>query len=170
MNLTFQKISRDVNRQNFDCGVDSLNAYLKKYAWQNFKKNVGVTILAFEEDKRDKILGYYTVSMAQINFEHLPSELSKGLPRYPVPAMRIGRLAVDRFAHAKGVGSALLRDALQRAITLSTEVGTCAVLVDAINEQAKSFYEHYGFVALNDLPSSLVLPVTTIAQTYELSE
>jgi GNAT superfamily N-acetyltransferase len=168
MNLAFEKIIRHANRQNFDCGLDSLNVYLKKYAWQNFKKNVGVTILVFEEGKRDRILGYYTVSMAQINFEHLPPGLSKGLPRYPVPAMRVGRLAVDRSVQVKGVGSALLRNALQRAITLSTEVGTCAVLVDAINEQAKSFYEHYGFVALNDLPSALVLPVTTIAQTYEL--
>jgi GNAT superfamily N-acetyltransferase len=69
----------------------------------------------------------------------LPPGLSKGLPRYPVPAMRVGRLAVDRSVQVKGVGSALLRNALQRAITLSTEVGTCAVLVDAINEQAKSF-------------------------------
>jgi GNAT superfamily N-acetyltransferase len=170
MNLSFEKISRDVNRKNFDCGVDSLNEYLKKYAWQNFKKNVGVTILAFEEDKRDKILGYYTVSMAQVDFEHLPPEVSKGLPRYPVAAMRIGRLAVDRSAQAKGVGSALLRDALRRAVTLSIEVGTCAVLVDAINEQAKDFYEYYGFMALNDLPSALVLPVVTIAQAYELNE
>jgi len=170
MNLTFEKISRDANRQNFDCGVDSLNEYLKKYAWQNFKKNVGVTILAFEKGKRDRILGYYTVSMAQINFEHLPPGLSKGLPRYPVPAIRIGRLAVDRSVLAKGVGSALLRNALQRAIALSTQLGTCAVLVEAISEQARSFYEHYGFVTLHDLPSSLVLPVTTIAQTYELDE
>ncbi len=170
MNLTFEKISRDVNRKNFDCSVHSLNEYLKKYAWQNFKKNVGVTILAFEEGSRDKILGYYTVSMAQIDFEHLPLELSKGLPRYPVPAMRIGRIAVDRSAQAKGVGSALLKDALRRAVALSTEVGTSAVLVDAINEQAKGFYEHYGFVALNDLPSALVLPVATIVRAFELYE
>ena len=170
MNHVFEKISRGVNRQDFDCGVDSLNAYLKKYAWQNFKKNVGVTILAFEEGKRDKILGYYTVSIAQIDFEHLPPELSKGLPRYPVPAIRIGRLAVDRYAQAKGVGSTLLRDAFQRAVALSSEVGTCAVLVEAINEQAKGFYEHYGFMALNDLPSALVLPIATIAQAYELYE
>ena len=170
MNLVFEKISQGVNHQDFDCGVDNLNAYLKKYAWQNFKKNIGVTILAFEEGKRNKILGYYTVSMVQINFEHLPPELSKGLPRYPVPAMRIGRLAVDRSAQAKGVGSSLLMDALQRAVALSTEVGTCAVLVDAINEQAKGFYEHYGFIALNDLPLALVLPFATIAQVYELYE
>ncbi len=170
MNLAFEKISRDVNRKNFDCGVNSLNEYLKKYAWQNFKKNVGVTILAFEEGSRDKILGYYTVSMAQIDFEHLPLELSKGLPRYPVPAMRIGRIAVDRSAQAKGVGSALLKDALRRAVALSTEVGTSAVLVDAINEQAKGFYEHYGFVALNDLPSALVLPVATIVRAFDLYE
>lgn len=170
MNLAFEKISRDANRQTFDCGVDSLNEYLKKYAWQDFKKNVRVTILVFEKGKRDRIIGYYTVSMAQINFIHLPPELLKGLPRYPVSAMRVGRLAVDRSVQSKGVGSALLRNALQRATALSTEVGTCAVLVDAINEQAKSFYEHYGFVALNDLPSSLVLPVATIAQTYELDE
>ncbi len=170
MNLVFEKISRGVNRLNFDCGVDSLNAYLKKYAWQNFKKNVGVTILAFERGKLNKIIGYYTVSMAQIDFEHLPPEGSKWLLHYPVHAMRIGRLAVDRSAQSKGVGSALLRDALQRAIALSTEVGTSIILLDAINEQAKSYYEHYGFVALEDLTLALVLPATTIAQAYELYE
>ena len=74
---------------------------------------------------------------------------------------RIGRLAFDHSVQVKQVGSALLREALQRAIGLSTEIGTCAVLVDALSE-------HYGFVAVNGLPSSLVLPVSTIAHTHEL--
>ncbi len=100
--------------------------------------------------------------MAQVNFENLPADLAKGIPRYPAPAMRIGRLAVDRSAQGAGLGGGLLRHALYRAVELSREVGTCIILVDAIDENAKRFYEKYGFVSLIDLPLSLVLPMETI--------
>ena len=163
MKLIFEKISRKVDRDSFDCGVAGLNEYVKRYALQNLKKNVGVTIAAVAEGNRKRILGYYSVSMAQVEFELLPADLVKGLPRYPVPAMRLGKLAVDRSAQGLGVGAALLRDALLRAVELSRKVGTCVVLVDASDENAKKFYEQYGFIPLTDIPLMLVLPVETIA-------
>lgn len=163
MKFIFEKISRNVDREGFDCGTPRLNDYLRRYALQNMMKNVGVTIVAVAEDNRKRILGYYSVSMAQVEFERMPEDLAKGLPRYPVPAMRLGRLAVDTSAQGKGIGGALLRDALLRAVSLSLEVGTCVVLVDAIGEEAKAFYERYGFIPLRDVPLTLVLPVQTIA-------
>ena len=164
MKFIFEKLSRDFARDDFDCGIESLNDFLKRYALQNLKKNISVTMVAASEENRKKILGYYSVSMAQVDFENLPAELAKGIPRYPVPAMRIGRLAVDRAAQGVGLGGRLLRHALSRALELSQEVGTCIVLVDAIDENAKRFYEKYGFVSLIDLPLSLVLPMETIAE------
>ena len=168
MKFVFEKISRDVTRGAFDCGVASLNDYVKRYALQNLKKNVGVTVIAVPEDNRKRILGYYSVSMGQVEIKLLPEDLAKGLPRYPVPAMRIGRLAVDRSTQGMGVGAALLRDALLRAVELSRKVGTCVVLVDAIDESAMKFYERYGFIPLKDIPLTLVLPVETIAAAFEL--
>lgn len=171
MKFRFEKLSRDFARADFDCGIESLNVFLKRYALQNLKKNVSVTIVAVSEEKPKKILGYYSVSMAQVTFEELPEDLSKGIPRYyPVPALRIGKLAVDRSTQGMGLGGELLRDALMRALDLSSEIGTCVVLVDAIDENAKRFYERYGFVALLDLPLSLVLPVETIAEAYRKSK
>ncbi len=164
MKFIFEKLSRDFVRADFDCGIESLNDFLKRYALQNLKKNVNVTIVAVSEDNPKKILGYYSVSMAQVNFENLPADLAKGIPRYPVPAMRFGRLAVDRAAQGAGLGGELLRHALYRAVDLSQEVGTSIVLVDALDENAKRFYERYGFVSLVDLPLSLVLPMETISE------
>ena len=164
MKFIFEKLSRDFARDDFDCGTESLDDFLKRYALQNLKKNISVTIVAVSEENPKKILGYYSVSMAQVDFEDLPADLAKSIPRYPVPAMRIGRLAVDRAAQGTGLGGGLLRHALYRALELSREVGTCIVLVDAIDENAKRFYEKYGFVSLIDLPLSLVLPMETIAE------
>ena len=164
MKLLFRKVSRDFARDDFDCGTENLNDFLKRYALQNLKKNINVTIVAVSEENPRKILGYYSVSMAQVNFENLPDGLAKGIPRYPVPAMRIGRLAVDRAAKGAGLGGELLRHALCRALELSREVGTCVVLVDAIDENAQRFYKKYGFVSLVDLPLSLLLPMETIAE------
>ena len=85
MKLIFEKISRNVDRDGFDCGVPSLNEYLKRYALQNLRKNVGVTIVATSDEDRKRVLGYYSVSMAQVEFDQMPEDLAKGLPRYPVP-------------------------------------------------------------------------------------
>ena len=164
MKFIFEKLSRDFARDAFDCRTESLNDFLKRYALQNLRKNISVTIVAVSAGNPKKILGYYSVSMAQVNFENLPVDLAKGIPRYPAPAMRIGRLAVDRAAQGVGLGGELLRHALYRALELSREVGTCIILVDAIDENAKRFYEKYGFVSLIDLPLSLVLPMETIAE------
>ena len=170
MKLIFEKISRNVNRDGFDCGVPSLNEYLKRYALQNLRKNVGVTIVATSDEDRKRVLGYYSVSMAQVEFDQMPEDLAKGLPRYPVPAMRLGRLAVDVSTRGMGVGAELLRDALMRAVGLSREVGTSVVLVDAIDDKAKAFYLHYGFIPLQDIPLTLVLPIATIASAFTAEE
>ncbi len=94
----------------------------------------------------------------------------KGLPRYPVPAIRLGRLAVDVSTRGMGIGAALLRDALLRAVGLSREVGTCVMLVDAIDYKAKAFYQRYGFIPLQDIPLTLVLPIETIASAFAAEE
>jgi predicted GNAT family N-acyltransferase len=100
--------------------------------------------------------------MAEITIELLPTEFQKGLPRYPIPAMRIGRLAVDITKRGECLGTALLMECFRRAIVLSREIGVFAIVVDATNESAKDFYLKYGFIALHSQPMSLLIPLATI--------
>ena len=166
MNIKIVPISKNIDRKGFDCGIDELDQYLRQFAIPNDKKNIGKTFVAVLESKPDKPIGYYTVSMARILFTDLPDTIKKGLPKYPVPAMRIGKLAVD--SHFKGlrIGSVLLKDALMRAVNISSEVALNCVIVDALNETetAKSFYLKYGFVAFEDNPLTLVIPLKTIKE------
>lgn len=160
--LEYKIISYDptIDKSAFDCGIEPLNIYLKKYSGINDKKGIGKTFFLIDSKKR--LSGYYTVSMAEILFESLPDSVRKGIPRYPLPAMRIGRLAVDISQKGLGLGGRLLIDSLKRAIQLSLDIGIYVVLVDAKNEDAVAFYKHFGFKQLKDSNQTLYLPIETI--------
>jgi ribosomal protein S18 acetylase RimI-like enzyme len=164
--LQFVEISQKQDRASFDCGVPPLDEYLKKYAKQNHDKGVSLTFVAIDSTQPKKILGYYSVSSGQIEFESLPIEEKKRLPKYPVPITRIGRLAVDKSTKGKGIGRALLADALNRALTAAKTIGIYAVVVDAKDERAKSFYKKYGFVELKDKPFVLFFPIATVRDSF----
>jgi predicted GNAT family N-acyltransferase len=162
LKLEFEEISNKHDRPLFDCGVPALNDYLKRFAQQNHKKNISLTFVATLTDSPRTILGYYCVSMAQIEFDSLPTPFAKGLPRYPVPAMRIGRLAVSLEARGKGVGRDLLMDAFHRALEAAKSVGVFAIVVDAKDETAKNFYKKYQFTELLDHPKTLFILLSTL--------
>lgn len=165
--LDFKIISFDekIERASFDCREEALNDYLKKYAKNNHIKGIGKTFLLIDSSK--SLAGYYTVSMAEILYENLPEQSRKKLPRYPLPAMRIGRLAVDIKYQGLGLGGRLLVDALRRAINLFDDIGIYSVLVDAKNESAVHFYEHYGFIRFSDRSNTLFLPIETILKALK---
>jgi GNAT superfamily N-acetyltransferase len=109
----------------------------------------------------NQIAGYYTLASASLLLKDLPSDMGRKLPRYPtVPAVRMGRLAVDQTFRGQGLGGALLADALDRAIRL--DVAAYALMVDAKSAAAAAFYQHHGFIALPDSPSCLFLPLSVI--------
>ena len=144
--------------KNFNCGIDELNEYLKRYARSNHKKGIGKTfVLPMEKN----VKGYYTISMGDIEFHHIPEKWRSSLPKYPIPVCRIGRLAIDSTMQGKGSGGQLLIDALHRIAEAAKTVAAYAVVVDAKNNQAKTFYEHYGFTSYQDESSSLFLPLST---------
>ena len=155
--VSIKNIDKDLI-SSFDCGVNELNDFFHKYAKQNDKKNIGKTFVLLSDER---IIGYYTLSSAQIAFEEIPDELLKGLPRYPIPCMRIARLAVEKRFQKDGYDALLLKDALLRIVNLSQHTGIYFVLVDAKKESI-SFYEHYGFVSLKDADLTCLLPVATI--------
>jgi GNAT superfamily N-acetyltransferase len=148
-------------RQAFRCGKPSLDAFLHNLVSQYEKRRLGKTYVALARGEK-KVLGYYTLASGAIAFKEIPVKAAKKLPRHSVPVALLARLAVDDSAKGQGLGKMLLIDALQRCVTLSEQLGIHAVEVDAIDEEAKAFYEKFGFVALNDGALHLYLPMTTI--------
>ncbi len=129
--------------KEFSCGNDVLDAYLKEFARQNHKKGISKSFIALGEKS---VLGYYALSMACIEFVEIPETSNRGIPKYPVPVARIGRLAVDTQFQGKKIGTVLLIDALKKIQEASKIVAAYAVVVDAKNDSAKRFYEGFGFI------------------------
>lgn len=134
------------DRSQFRSGDADLDRFLHKYAGQNqFRHSVGTTYVAAEDDQ---LLGYATVAPGQMSADVLPAALRARLPGYPLPILRLGRLAVDARAQGQGVGGALLRHVLAMALRLADEFGCVGVLVDA-KAGAVEFYARFGFVPLD---------------------
>lgn len=149
----------DTDRSGFECGVEPLDRYFKTQVSQDIKRRVTACFTAL--DSSGRVAGYYTLASASILLTDLAESLAKKLPRYPnVPAVRMGRLAVDQDFKGKGLGAALLADALRRAVT--AEIAAYAFVVDAKDESAAEFYAHHGFRATADNPLFLYLPLTTV--------
>lgn len=141
--MEIKRLDKIQDRNVFDCGVEPLNDYLKKYALQNQKKDSGRTYVATNE--KNQIIGYYTLVFGSVSIEETTPEISAGLGKYPIPMILLARLAVDKNQKGKGLGKALMRDALLRAVRASEIAGLRAFLVHAKDESAKIFYEKLGF-------------------------
>jgi predicted GNAT family N-acyltransferase len=163
--LKLEPIKKYHRRDAFDCGEPALNEFLKKFARQNDERNIAKTFVAIDTGKN--VLGYYSVSAASVEFAGLPDDISERLPMYPIPAARIGRLAVDRSVQGSGLGNQLLIDALKRIYLSSEHIAVKVVLVDAVDEKARSFYEHFGFIRLPGAQLRLFLPIETVAEVFK---
>src|ERR1035437_3034804 len=149
-------------RTGFDSGSEALNSYFRQPVTQDIRRRVTACYVALTSEKG--IAGYYTLASAAVLLSELQSSVSKKLPRYPsVPAVRMGRLAVDRGFKGIGLGGALLADALARAVR--AEIAAYALIVDAKDESAASFYRHHGLTALPSHPLTLFLPLATARRT-----
>ena len=137
-------------KADFECGNELLTSYLKQQANQDVKKDLSRCFVMLNED--DNIKGYYTISSSSINKELIPEDIKKKLPKSygDIPVILIGRLARDIKFKGEGIGELLLLDALQRCHDVSKSVGCMAVIVDPIDENAKTFYLKYGFILLPD--------------------
>lgn len=147
------------DRAAFHCGVPTLDDFLQKYAAQQNSKGISTVFVIVDDAVPSKILGFYTLSAAQIDVQQISETERKKLPRYPVPCFRMGRLARDIESRSAGLGEALIGCAVDRCLQARSLVGAYALLVDAKDEKAKSFYERYGFVPCVDAPMTLYLPL-----------
>lgn len=145
------------DRSGFDCGVEPLDDYFRSRVGQDMRRRVSFCYVAIE-NATDRVAGYYTLAACGVALRDLPHEIARKLPRYPsVPAVRIGRLAVDRQYQGRKLGGVLLYDAIDR--TCRSGIAAYAVIVDAKDERAAAFYEHHGFTRFRDSERTLFLPI-----------
>jgi GNAT superfamily N-acetyltransferase len=155
------------NRNDFDCGKELLNNYLKNQAGQDIKRKLSVCFV-FAEKETNCIHGYYTLSNNSIPLSSFPETIRKKLPQSynSIPATLLGRLAIDKNWQGKGLGKILLLDALKRSFVISQEIGSYAVVVDPIDREAELFYEKYDFIKLPD-SEKMFIAIRTLKELFE---
>ncbi len=151
-------ISGSHRLDNFDCGEPSLDEWLQKRALRNQASGAS---RCFVVRAGADVIGYYTLSAGAIGHEAAPKPMRRNMPD-PLPALLLGRLAIDRRYHNRGLGSALLRDALRRAAAVAQDAGVSVILLHAISDQAKQFYLSRGFVESPLQPMTLIMTLSTV--------
>jgi GNAT superfamily N-acetyltransferase len=162
--LQIQTLGASHDRNAFDCGTAELNIFLKAMAKQASAKKISQTFVLTRTLEPAKILGYFSLTICQVNIDDIPEKQRKRYPpQHGIPAIRLARLAVSLSEQGKGYGGALLADAMFKTAIAAELVGGIGLFVDAKDEKAKKFYEHYGFVVTNDAhPLQLFLPTASL--------
>ena len=147
------------DRAAFACGEPKLDRYLKEQASQHHRDGVATTHVLIADEDTSRILGFYTLSAAQVAVTELGESDRRRLPRYPVPAARLARLAVHSSERRRGFGALLIAHAVERCLRLRDELGIRLLVVDALTENAARFYEVYGFTPTSSNRDALYLPI-----------
>ena len=142
--LRIEKLRRDHQVDRFDCGQEALSRFFVRYAFQNQQAEASQTYVAL---MGDEVVGFYTLVVAQVEYDDAPQRLGKGLAKHPIPLMLLARLAVAASWQGKGLGSGLLKDAMRRTRGAADIADIRAMAVHAKDDDARAFYERYGFVA-----------------------
>lgn len=137
-----EKLAEGHILRGFNCGKASLDHWLKQYALKSQKLDSSQTYVVH---RNFVVVGYYSLTTASIETSRAPSRISEAMPPYPIGVILLARLATDRREQKTGLGAALLKDAMIRCVSAADSVGARAVLVHALDDEARSFYEHYGF-------------------------
>lgn len=153
-------------REGFSCGTVELDRYFKAFASQDVRRDLARVFVACEPDA-NRIIGYYSLGAASFLRDSLPADQARRLPRYPLPAVLLGRLAVDRSMQGKGLGAHLLMDALSRVLLASQTLAVYAITIEAKDEPAAAFYRKFGFIDFPDNPLRLFLPLDTVRMLFD---
>ena len=158
-------LSRAHDRAGFNCGTESLDTYLKQTARQHTERGISRTFVLVEHSAHEPkpILGYFTLNICQLRAEQLPPEVARRLPR-EVAGVKLGRLAIAKERQRQGLGKLLLIAAMKRFVEVFDSAGGVGLFVDAKDNQAKAYYERFGFVPLPESPLLLFLPLETIRE------
>ena len=137
-----EKLRREHDLSIFECGNPTLTVWLQKFAWTNQQADSAKTYVAVRENR---VVGYYALTAGSVHKHESPERIAKGLANHPVGVVLLARLAVDVHEQGGGLGKALLFDALKRIEEAADIVGVRAVMVHAIDDAARRFYEHFQF-------------------------
>jgi GNAT superfamily N-acetyltransferase len=157
-----EAISKKHDRQAFDCGVEPLDEFLRRYARKSHDLGGAKTFVAIDDADGKSILGFYSLSPASVEYARTPQIVKRGLGRYDVPGFRLARLAVARGLQGQGLGGQLLLAAGRRCLRAAVEVGGVVLVIDAKDEKVARWYARYGAVPLDDMPLTLMLPLATL--------
>jgi ribosomal protein S18 acetylase RimI-like enzyme len=162
-------LARTHDREGFDCGSGPLNSFLKQTARQHAARGISRTFVMVEEEAGEPrpILGYFSLNICQIKSESLSLEEAKKLPRN-VAGVRLGRLAVAKEHHRQGIGKTLLVAAMDKFMEIFSRAGGIGLFVDAKDQEAKRYYEQFGFASLPSNELELFLPVKTIQEALQI--
>jgi GNAT superfamily N-acetyltransferase len=152
--LASEKLTKDHNLSSFDCGKAPLNDWLKRFALVNQQSDAARTYIV---QRAGRVVAYYSLTAGSVRKEESPARVAKGLASHPIGVILLARLAVDRTEQGKGLGKALLVDALTRCLEPADVIGARAILVHAIDEEAAAFYRRFGFEPSPLEPNQLML-------------
>lgn len=165
-----EPVAKAHDRKGFDCGQPELNDYLARHARQAHESGAAKTYVAVDAADGTTVLGYYTLSPAQVEFGLVPvAARPAGGGRHPVGGFRLARLAVSTAVQGRGLGGQLLIGAAQRCIQVSAQVGGTLLLIDAKDQRAADWYKTYGALELPNAPLSLVLPYSVFTEALRLA-
>jgi len=163
--LKIELLDTSHNRKGFDCGNKQLNDYLQKTARQHLVKGMSRTFVLVDDAYREDILGFFTLSVCEVESELLPSSIARKYPEQ-VPAVKLARLAVALKNQKYGLGKYLVSSAIEKVIAISESVGIIGLFVDAKDDNSIRYYQRYGFVPLNGSPFTLFLPMQVLIQSW----
>ena len=147
------------DREGFDCGVQALDEYIRRFAEQHRRRGINSVFILTNSARPEYILGYYTLSAAEVDAARLAEADRKKLPRYPVPCFRMGRLACRADQRGRGLGKLLVGCAVDRCLKARQQVAAYALIVDAKEDSSAAFYVHFGFKPFLDAKRTLYLPL-----------
>ena len=152
--LRIEKLQRSHPVDRFDCGQEDLNRFLIRYALQAQQAGASQTYLALDGEG---VVGFYSLVVGQVDYDHAPERVTKGLARHPVPVMLLARLAVSLDHQGRRLGAGLLKDAMQRTLRAADIAGIRALVTHAKDDAARRFYERFDFVASPSDPYHLLM-------------
>lgn len=152
------------NLARFDCGKPPLDDWLRQQAVKNEgKASRTYVVIAHTGEDAGKVVAYYTLAAGAVSHDNAPGWAKRNMPD-PLPAIVLGRLAIDTKHQGKGIGKHLLREAMQRSLELAAQVGVRVLIVHAIDDEAIAFYVPFGFRRFPTDGRTLFLPIETIAR------
>jgi GNAT superfamily N-acetyltransferase len=161
-----QPLENEHRIEGFESGVVSLDIWLLKHARAAAGAGSARTYVVIDSEQ-ERVVGYHALSVASIAHREATDRARKGMPRNPIPAMLLARLAVDRTVQGKGIGAFLLKDAMSRGVSVAEQAGIRLLLAHAVNDEARSFYEHFDFEASPSDPMNLQLLVKDIRRALD---